>query len=405
MSATIQASEYVDRQQRALAVAAERGLAGLVVWSRCGTSVDYYGDVFYLTNHYSPFAVIQDRLPYWSGRGHSVLIAPVDGEAILVTDNPEVDRDAVHVGEVRSSLLVLETVADALRETGLATERFGLSGRQALLASNRDGLEELLGRRLQLEFADDILATLRRVKSDAELDCLRHAARVGNEWVATMMRAVAPGRTEGEIVGEGLRYLAANDGWPYDVSVASGPNAHRYGRVGVPSWDSVRPLQTGDLVHIDGWGPVGGYFADLFRSTVVGGEPTGAQREVLDGSIELIHHIVAGVRPGVAVGELYGRGATWLQGNGFGEHRGDPDATGTRFADLFPAFGHGLGLGIETPWIVEDDPTPLEANMVLAAECLVGRPGVGAAGFEEVFVVTSSGCELLTEGCPARWWS
>jgi Xaa-Pro aminopeptidase len=158
-------------------------------------------------------------------------------------------------------------------------------------------------------------------------------------------------------------------------------------------------------VHIDGWGPVSGYFADLFRSTVVGGEPTDAQRELLEGSIALINHIIAGVRPGVAVGELYRRGATWMHDNGFGEHRGDPDQTGTRFADLFPAFGHGLGLGIETPWIVEDDPTPLEANMVFAAACLLGRPNVGAAGFEEVFVVTSSGCEVLTEGCPARWWS
>ena len=47
------------------------------------------------------------------------------------------------------------------------------------------------------------------VKSDAELGLIRHAAEVGVGWMRTMMEAVEPGRTEGEVVGEGLAYLAA----------------------------------------------------------------------------------------------------------------------------------------------------------------------------------------------------
>ena len=68
------------------------------------------------------------------------------------------------------------------------------------------------------------------------------------------------------------------------------------------------------------------------------------------------------------------------------------------------AFGHGIGLGLESPWITEGNPTVLEANMVLAVETLVGREDVGAAGFEQNVLVTEDGHEVLTAACPTRWW-
>ena len=152
------------------------------------------------------------------------------------------------------------------------------------------------------------------------------------------------------------------------------------------------------------WGPIENYYTDFVRSTVVGGEPTSAQRELLDGSISLIEHLIDGIRPGVTAGSVYERGAAWLLANGFAEHQGSSEDAGTVFGNLFPAFGHSIGLGLEAPWLTEGEPTVLVPNMVLAVECMVGRPGVGAAGFEQDVLVTSGGCEVLAEGCPARWW-
>jgi Xaa-Pro aminopeptidase len=205
------------------------------------------------------------------------------------------------------------------------------------------------------------------------------------------------------MVGEGLRVFAANGGALYDVAVASGPKANHFQHVGVPpSWDASRRLSVGDLVHVDAWGPVEGYYTDFVRSTVVGRKPTPAQREVLEGAVALVEHIIAGVRPGRVVRDLYSRGAEWMIDNGFGEHVSQ-DA-GTYFGELWPAFGHGLGLGLESPWIADSEPTVLQENMVLAVETLVGQPDVGAAGFEQDVLVTKNGVEVLTAACPTRWW-
>jgi Xaa-Pro aminopeptidase len=400
---SIPPQEFKERQARALRAAADRGLDGLLVWSRGGTSVDFYGDVLYLANHHSPFPPNQDTTR-WAGRSYSALVLPVEGGPTLVVDLPDPPLDRLQVDDVRATLRVPQTAAAVLREKGLAAGRVGLVGRDTLLVSHLRTIEEALGGPFSFEPADEILDRMRMVKSDNELPLVRHAAEVGVGWMRTMMEAVEAGKTEGDIVGEGLRYLAAHSGYPYDLGVASGPNSHQFERIGIPSWDSSRPLENGDLLHIDMWGPVETYYTDFVRSTVVGGKPTPEQRRVLEGSIALIEHVIAGVRPGVTIGSLYDRGAGWLAENGFEAHRADSVASGTEFGNLFPAFGHSIGLGLEHPWIIDGEPTLVEQNMVLAIECAVGLPAVGAAGFEQDLLVTAEGHEVLTSGCPSTWW-
>ncbi|MFQ5912872.1 MAG: M24 family metallopeptidase [Nitrospinota bacterium] len=402
-SLEIPSEEFAQRMKRAVEAAKGRGLAGLLVWSRGGTSVDYYGDVLYLTNHHSPFPH-NSETPQWSARSYSALILPVDDDPSLVLDLPDYPKEKVYVDDVRTTLRVPQKAAEVLKEKGLDKAKLGLVGRECLLYHSYQLMEETLGHPLQVEPADDILEGLRRVKSGDEIRILKHAAAVGVEWMRTMMEAVEAGKTEGDFVGEGLRYFAAHGGFPYDVAVASGPNSHRFERIGIPSWDSKRKLQPGDIVHVDAWGPVECYYTDLVRSTIVGRKPSEAQREVLEAPIDLVESIIEIIKPGITVNEMYQRGSSWLVENGFGSHRSGVEAAGTEFGELFPAFGHCIGVGLEPPWIIDGEPTVLEENMVIAVEATVGRPDVGAAGFEQDVAVTSDGCEVLTAPCPKRWW-
>jgi Xaa-Pro aminopeptidase len=397
-------AEFKDRQRRAVTAAAERGLDGLIVWARGGTSVDFYGDVLYLTNHHSPFPPNQNT-PMWSARSYSGLLLPVDGEPALVVDLPEFDPGVLYVDDIRSALHIPQTFAEVLAERGLDRGRLGLIGRDTLLVSSLRLMEDTLGHALDLTPVDDIIDRMRMVKSEAELELIRRAAAVGIGWMNEMMDAVSPGRTEGEIVGRGLEYLSAHGGFAYDAAIASGPRSqYFFSRLGIPTWDSTRPLENGDLVHIDAWAAVDGYYTDFVRSTVVGRRPTSEQAELLEGSVALIDDLVDATRPGVTIGEIYQRGADWMREHGFGEHRGELADSGTDFGNLFPAFGHSFGAGLEPPWIIEHEPTVIEANMTLALETLLGRPGVGGAGFEHNVVVHADGCEVLTEACAARWW-
>ena len=395
--------EFAERRQKAIDVARQRGLAGLLVWSRGGSTVDYYGDVLYLTNHHSPFPH-NSETTQWSSRSFSAFILPVDDDPTLIVDLPDYPKDQIFAEDIRSTLRVAETTGEVLKEKKLDNAKLGLVGRECLLFRSYELMEKTVGHSLQLEPADDILETLRMVKSDAEIRLLKHAAAVGVEWMRTMMEAVREGGTEGDFVGEGLRYFASNGGFPYDVGVASGPNSHHFERFGIPSWDSKRKLERGDIVHVDAWGPVEYYYTDFVRSTVVGRKPSEAQREVLEAPIGVVESIIEIMKPGVTVDALYQRGASWMVENGFAGHQAGMESAGTEFGELFPAFGHGIGAGLEPPWLIKGEPTVLKEKMVIAVEAMVGRPGVGAAGFEQDVVVTPDGCEVLTAASPKRWW-
>lgn len=399
----IPAEEYANRRRQAIDEARKRDFDALLIWSRGGTTVDFYGDVFYLTNHHSPCPPESDT-PRWSGRSYSALVLPIDDEPTLIVDIPDYPADLVHLDDVRPTLLVPQTTAQVLEEKALARSRIGLVAGDTLLLSNYRTMVSTLGHELNYEPADDILVGLRQIKSAAEVELMRHAAAVGVEWLRIMMEAIEPGKTEGDIVGDGLKFLASKGGYPYDVAVASGPYSEHFERIGIPSWDSARPLERGDLIHIDAWGPVNAYFTDLVRSSVVGGEASAAQKELLEGSIGLVENLITRTRPGVTAEDLHRAGSEWLSEN-FGSRSSGSAEAGPHYMDLFPTFGHGLGLGLEPPWIMEGDGTVIQENMVLALEVMLINPGVGGAQFEQNVAVTSGGCEVLTEACPPKWWA
>jgi len=427
-TAEILSEEFATRRGRAIEAARARGLDALLIWSRGGNTMDHQGDVLYLTNYASPIPQLQHTAK-WSGRGHSVLILPVDDEPVLIVETADAPRDRVHISDVHFSAHIPQAAAEIVKAKGLEKRQLGLVARDTLLLSNYEMLIEAVGHDLALHPADDVLERLRMVKSDGEIAALRNAGHVGAGWMRTMLEAIEPGKTEADFVGEGLHFLAAHGGYPYDVAVGSGPDSlHYFGqRLGVPLWEVNRPVANGDLVHIDAWGPVANYYTDFARSTVVGRKASETQLEVLEGVRELVEHIMDAIQPGVIINELYQRGAEWLTNNGFGR----PTATGEergsyrgavgegvrggrerrpvrephlRLSSEAPLFGHGVGLGVEYPWIMEGEMTALEANMVMAVEFFFVKDGIGGAKYEHNVVVTPGGYEILDDECPAKWW-
>lgn len=399
-SPPVPTSEFAERRDAVRRRAADEGLAGLVVFSRGGTAADFHGDVAYLANFHSPFATVPDAA-CWAARGHAALVLPVDGPCTLLTDYLD-ERDSRPLADrVVVDRRLPTAIGRQLEEAGLAGRRIGVVGRETLAWAWVVQMLDAAHGRLELEPADHILEAQRLIKSPAELDCMRHSARVGAEWMTRTLRALREGGTDADAVAEGLHYLVRHGGTPYDVAIASGPLSGSYwGRGGMPHWHHRRRLEDGDLVHVDAWGPVDGYYTDLARSTVIGRSPSHAQREVLEGSVALVEHVIAGVRPGVSFGELCRRGDEWLVDAGFadGAASTEPGAYGHSL------YGHSLGISTERPWIVADEPTVLARDMVIAVEAIVGRDGVGSSNFEQTLIVGEDRVEILTSGCPDRWW-
>jgi ectoine hydrolase len=396
--ALIPAAEFAQRQAGARRAAAERGLDGLVVWSRGGGPVDMSADLAYLANFYTQQPFIADHVGIGTARSHGALVLPVDGPAVLVVDIPWWRKDLVVADDVRPGNEVVALTADALKTSGLWGGKVGVVGLSHMTASAYLGFAGSAGP-TELVRADDLVERLRIRKSPAEVEAMRAAITLGSAAVGAAFEAVVPGATEADAAAEAAYVVAKAGGAWYDAPCGSGPNAHFFTWARMPSWDARRPLMPGDAFHMDSYGAFGGYYWDFGRVRVVGDEPSTVQRRMMDANIDIVRAVCEAIRPGIRACDAHAAGAAvaaerpiWVELNALeGETEG------------FPALGHGIGMGWEGPWIAPGDETVLEPGMAIAVETLFGREDLGGTFFEENGVVTDDGFEVLSD-VRERWW-
>lgn len=386
----IPSSEFAGRRDRARQAVREADLAGLLVCSRGGGTTDRYADVKYLTNFYTRFPYIPDVPGEWTGRAHAFVVLPADGEPVLVADDrPERDSDLA-IGEISVTGDVTGSVIATLQKAGLAEGRVGVAGSDTLPWSLHNALAEALPEVTWVP-ADDILGRLRMVKSPGEIAMLRRASQVGSRATEAMLERAVPGATHGEVVAAGMEVLVVAGGILYNSFMSSGKGGNDPVTVAssFPTWGSDDVLEDGDWFHVGISGAVDGYYFDHARSKPVG-HATAEQVRVFEAPLLAVREAMAVIRPGVTAAEIARAGREKLESLGF------------EFEGSFKGFGHGIGLGWDSPWLVESDHTPIEENMVLCVERSVRHMGY-VGDFEETVVVTKNGCELLTDA-RVRWW-
>lgn len=389
-SASIAPQEFSARRSRAVAAAKARGLSALLVVSRGGGTLDRYGDVLYLTNFYTHFPFIPDFDGNWSARAHAFLVLPVDEPPELVIDVPDDGRIRLADGKVTYSDVVLDDTIAGLKRAGLETARIGLVGADVLTYRMTERLRRALPE-LVVEPADDILASLRAVKSPGEIALLRKASEVGSRTIEAMLDAAVPGASHGEIVAAGLAHLVPAGGMLYNSFMASGRGGDpaRFAKTNFPTWGSEKRLADGDWIRFGISGAVDGYMFDLARAKAVG-PVTNRQVELFESAIACIEATLAAIRPGATAGELGAAGLDKQQAMGF------------RIDGVFSAMGHGLGLGWDDPWLARGVETEIVPDMVLCIERTIQDDG-HLGDFEETVLITPDGYELLTDAVRRSW--
>jgi len=104
-----------------------------------------------------------------------------------------------------------------------------------------------------------------------------------------------------------------------------------------------------------------------------------------------VQAVIEATKPGVVAEELEEVGNEYLREREYLERREEA------FLD-FQAWGHGMGLSFEKPWLISGDKTVIRPGMYLAVE-----NAMGDAMFEDDFIVTERGVEVFTT-TPLRWW-
>jgi Xaa-Pro aminopeptidase len=400
---TIPRAEFAQRRDAARAAARERGLDGVLAWSMGGSTLDRYANVFYLTNHYDSGNVFPDTDGLYQGFGMAAVVLPVDGEAILLVNQPDWRNDLVECDQVRVCRYLYDGVAQALADAGLDGARVGLVDEERLPVRAHATVQQAAPG-VELVGCDDLMMELRVIKSPAEIEMMRHASAVSVEMMTAMMEASVVGATDADVVAAGFAAGAPHAAHPYDFAMASGPEDGHLWWARLPSWNATRRYERGDIVHPDIYGAVGGYFYDFVRSCVVGGQPSEAQLEILEAAIGCIHAACDVARPGARGKDVYAAVRNHLRELGLDHGHSAVEGEATLSHDVLEASGHGIGAGWERPFLTPYEEMKLVPGMTIAIEQHVSRPGAGTVRYEETVLVTDGDPEIMTAGCPARWW-
>jgi len=228
--------------------------------------------------------------------------------------------------------------------------------------------------------ADRLMAALRMVKSEAEIEALARSAKLADEAMLAGADACRVGATERAVAEAVANRFREGGAEMVDFTIiASGPNAafphHETGS---------RKLESGEPIILDIGAGLDGYKSDITRVVHLGLPPAevcAAYDAVRDANRCGRLAAVAGAR----ASDVDHAARQSLEQAGYGSY-------------FVHRTGHGLGMELhESPWISSDSDTILEAGMVFSIEPGVYLPGKFGIRIEDIVVVRPVGeCRRLT---------
>lgn len=231
-----------------------------------------------------------------------------------------------------------------------------------------------------IEDRTQVLASMRAVKSAAELTLIERAIAATANGFEAAFRSLRPGVRESD-VAEAMTaaFRAAGAGPAFEPIVGSGAN----GTI-LHYSDNHKSIDEGDLVVIDYAAGVGGYAADVTRTLPASGRFTKEQRA--------LYSIV--LEANLAATDTARAGATYTE-----VHKAAQSVIATAgYEDYFiHGTGHHLGLDVHDP----SPDGPLAPGMVLTIEPGIYLPDSGmGVRIEDDVLITHSTPRVLTEAIP-----
>jgi Xaa-Pro aminopeptidase len=349
---------------------------------------------------------------YLSGfTGSSGAVALVGGRAALFTDGryttqakAEVDGLRVVIDKRSPGVQAVEWLAAAgVKKCAFDAEQTSV----VALEQMKKALPTALRRSIFVA-TDGLVARIREVKDEDEIERMRKAAAVGCGLFSAVLQYLIPGFEETQVAAqlEFLARLGGAEAMSFETIVASGErSALPHGRATtakLPAQGFVT-LDFGVLLH--------GYCSDMTR-TVHLGRPSEREWDVYHSVLEAQEAAIAAVLPGARCGDVDEAARSVLRKAGLEK-------------EFAHSTGHGVGLEIhEGPRIAAKQDRVLEPGMVITIEpgaylssgtaLKARRPGSRSkkghtltkpfgVRIEDMVLVTKGGHEVLTAASPKDW--
>jgi creatinase len=233
-------------------------------------------------------------------------------------------------------------------------------------------------------------------KSPAELELIRHGAAVADVGGFAIRDAIRPGTREIDVAMAGRdameleiakRFPDAEyrDTWVWFQSGINTDGAHN------PV--TARELQTGDILSLNTFPMISGYYTALERTLFVG-EVDDASLKIWEANVAAHEYGMSLLKPGASCAEVthkinaFFEERDLLQSRTFGY--------GHSFGVLSHYYGREAGLELR-----EDIDTVLEPGMVISMEPMLtiadGQPGAGGYREHDILFITKDGNEDITK--------
>jgi Xaa-Pro aminopeptidase len=251
---------------------------------------------------------------------------------------------------------------------------------ESISAAARDRLAAQLKGKARLRSAPQFIERARMVKDAAEIGRIRQAVELGASLFKVAAKKIHPGVPEVEVAGA-MEYAARRfgaDGMAFPTILASGiRSAVVHGRA------SQARIPARGFVVCDFGVILAGYCSDRTRTFHVG-KPTEDARHLYASVLEAQQAAIQAVRPGATAADIDAAARSVLKRRKFDRY-------------FTHSTGHGLGLEIhEAPRLALGQAQKLESGMVITIEPGAYIPGKWGVRIEDVVLVTSTGCEVLT---------
>jgi creatinase len=259
---------------------------------------------------------------------------------------------------------------------------------------SRDKLDHMLEPERVKDLSSDIML-LRMIKSDEEIELIKGGARVADIGGAAIRDAIRVGVREIDVAmaGRDAMELAIAEAYPDSevrdswVWFQSGINTD-----GAHNPVTTRQLQHGDILSLNTFPMISGYYTALERTLFVG-EVDDESLKVWQANVQAHELGLSLIKPGNKCSDICAE---------LNEHFASLDLLDYRTFGYGHSFGvlshyYGREAGLE---FREDIDTVLESNMVVSIEPMLTIPEgtAGAGGYREhdILVVTADGSENIT---------
>ena len=309
----------------------------------------------------------------------TMLVLPLEGEAVLVVPRLEAARVEPHPG-----LFSLRPWVETENPVTIVT---GLTGRsrRRLAISDRTWVTFLL--MLQAELprstwvtASRVTGPLRAIKDADEIVALRRAAAAADRVATALVTGQIPlvGRSETEVSRElGARLIEEGHDTVNFAIVASGPNSASPHHQPGP-----RMIGPDEAVVCDFGGTMAGYCSDITR-TVFTGDPPNEYRDLYAVLAGAQAAAVDAARVGTPCQDVDGVARDLITDAGYGAH-------------FIHRTGHGIGLEEhEDPYLVSGNREPLASGHAFSIEPGIYLDGRWGARIEDIVVATDAGPDAL----------